>query len=123
MLNLDFSERVVIETDKMAWVSSPSSGVHRKPLAGTEREDGHATSIVRFDKNSSFKPHVHPLGEEIIVLEGVFSDEFGDYEAGSYLRNPPESVHAPFSDEGCTLFVKLEWVLNGLIANLRCVKF
>ncbi|MFG1490632.1 cupin domain-containing protein, partial [Oceanospirillum sp. HFRX-1_2] len=51
--------------------------------------------------------HPHPLGEEIFVLEGVFSDESGDYPAGSYLRNPPGSRHAPFSKEGCTIFVKL----------------
>jgi anti-sigma factor ChrR (cupin superfamily) len=47
------------------------------------------------------------LGEEILVLEGVFSDETGDYPAGTYLMNPPGSSHAPFSKTGCTLFVKL----------------
>ncbi len=31
-----------------------------------------------------------------------------DYPAGSYLRNPPGSQHAPFSTEGCVLFVKLD---------------
>ncbi|MGL5046256.1 MAG: cupin domain-containing protein, partial [Shewanella sp.] len=52
-------------------------------------------------------PHPHPLGEEIFVLEGVFSDETGDYPAGSYLRHPPGSQHTPFSREGCIIFVKL----------------
>jgi anti-sigma factor ChrR (cupin superfamily) len=41
------------------------------------------------------------------VLEGVFSDETGDFPAGTYLRNPPNSAHAPHSEEGCLLFVKL----------------
>ncbi len=41
------------------------------------------------------------------MLDGVFSDEHGDYPAGTYLRNPPGTRHAPFSREGCTLFVKL----------------
>ncbi len=41
------------------------------------------------------------------MLEGVFSDESGDYPAGTYIMNPPGSSHAPFSDSGCTLFVKL----------------
>src|SRR6185369_14358569 len=36
-----------------------------------------------------------------------FSDERGDYPAGSYVRNPPGSRHAPFSDGGCVIFVKL----------------
>ena len=41
------------------------------------------------------------------VLEGVFSDEYGDYPTGSYVRNPPTSHHTPGSAPGCTLFVKL----------------
>jgi hypothetical protein len=50
---------------------------------------------------------VHGGGEEFLVLEGVFQDEHGDFPAGSYVRNPPESRHTPSSAPGCTLFVKL----------------
>ncbi len=48
------------------------------------------------------------MGEEILVLEGVFSDEHGSYEAGTYLRNPPGSRHTPFSRQGCVILVKLD---------------
>ena len=41
------------------------------------------------------------------MLSGTLGDEFGDYGPGTYLKNPPGSSHAPFSEEGCTLFVKL----------------
>ena len=51
------------------------------------------------------------VGEEILVLEGTFSDEHGDFGAGTYFRNGPGSSHAPFSNEGCTLFVKLHQFL------------
>ena len=47
-------------------------------------------------------------GEEIYALEGVFFDETGDYPAGTYIRNLPGSKHEPFTDDGCTLFVKLD---------------
>lgn len=30
---------------------------------------------------------MHPGGEEILVPEGLFRDEDGDYPAGSWLRN------------------------------------
>lgn len=108
MLNMDFTQRVVVETAQVPWVASPSSGVWRKPLEKVQVESGWTTSIVRYDAGSAFKTHQHPMGEEIMVLEGVFSDETGDYPAGSYLRNPPGSAHAPFSKEGCVLFVKLD---------------
>ena len=91
----------------MPWQPSPAQGVWRKPLEREDKESGHTTSIVKYDAGSAFKPHPHPMGEEIFVLEGVFSDEFGDYPAGTYIRNPPNSVHAPFSKEGCVIFVKL----------------
>lgn len=107
MLNMDFSQRVVVHTREQEWQPSPAAGVERKPLAREEAERGHATSIVRYKPGSSFKRHEHPLGEEILVLEGVFSDETGHYPAGTYLRNPPGTGHAPFSEEGCTLLVKL----------------
>ena len=41
------------------------------------------------------------------MLEGVFSDEHGDWPAGTYLLNPEGFRHAPFSESGCLLFVKL----------------
>ena len=107
MLNMDFNQRVVIETSAMDWVPSPAPGVLRKPLAREEKERGHATSIVRYEPGSRFESHGHPLGEEILVLDGVFSDESGSYGPGMYFRNPPGSSHAPFSEEGCLLFVKL----------------
>lgn len=108
LLNMNFDRKVVIETHLQDWLPSPSPGVWRKPLARQEAERGHTTSIVRFDPGSCFTRHEHPLGEEILVLEGVFSDEYGDYGPGSYLRNPPGSGHSPFSRDGCVLFVKLD---------------
>ena len=107
MLNMDFSERLVIETEKVDWIKSPAAGVWRKPLEREAKESGHTTSIVKYDAGASFSTHTHPFGEEIFVLEGVFSDENGDYPAGTYIRNPPNSHHAPFSKEGCVIFVKL----------------
>ncbi len=112
-LNLDFSRRLAIDTSSMDWISSPSDGVKRKPLERENVESGRTTSIVRFAPGSRFSPHTHPHGEEILVLSGVFSDQYGDYPAGTYIRNPPGSAHAPHSDEGCELFVKLDQFVSG----------
>ena len=107
MLNMDFSKPVAINTQDLEWQPSPKAGVWRKLLAREEAERGHATSIVRYDAGAKFPKHEHPQGEEILVLEGTFSDETGDYPAGSYLRNPEGSSHAPFSKDGCIILVKL----------------
>lgn len=107
MLNMDFAKKVVIGSDELDWQKSPMEGVLRKPLAREEAERGHATSIVRYEAGARFRTHEHPLGEEILVLDGTFSDEHGDFGPGTYFRNPPGTSHAPFSKNGCTLFVKL----------------
>ncbi len=111
--NLDMSRIVVINHNEQEWQASPMAGVKRIPLEREAAESGHVSSIVQYAAGSHFSEHFHPQGEEIFVLEGVFSDENGDYPAGSYLRNPPGSHHAPFSEGGCTLFVKLNQFKQG----------
>ena len=107
-INADLSVRAVAHTGRMDWTASPSGTVWRKRvhLVGPP-ESGQVTSIVRYEPGSSFPAHDHPDGEEILVLEGVFSDEHGDWPAGTYLLNPEGFRHAPFSKPGCLLFVKL----------------
>ncbi len=92
----------------MSWAPSPSPTVWRKRIEHHgPAEAGRVTSVVRYDPQSSFHRHPHPEGEEILVLEGVFSDEHGDYPAGTHLLNPEGFQHAPRSTRGCVLFVKL----------------
>jgi anti-sigma factor ChrR (cupin superfamily) len=106
-LNMDRSLRVAIETAAMTWEESPSAGVRRKKLEREAAESGQVTSVVRYDPDSHFHPHMHLRGEEIFVLRGVFEDEHNHYPAGTYLRNPPGTRHAPGSKDGCDLLVKL----------------
>lgn len=118
-LRMDFGRREVVESAKLDWTPSPSGGVLRKPLAREQAERGHATSIVRYEPGARFARHEHPLGEEILVLDGVFSDETGDFGPGTYIRNPPGSGHAPFSKDGCTLFVKLHQMSSRDVSHVR----
>ena len=107
-LNDDFSQRIVARAADAVWTPSPLPGVERRMLDRVGEEVARATSLVRYAPGSRFDRHVHGGGEEILVLEGVFCDEAGEYPAGTYLRNPPGSSHAPSSREGCLLFVKLQ---------------
>ena len=106
-INSDYSKKVVVNHHDLPWIPSPEPGVERRMLDRIGDEVARATSIVRYQAGTQFKTHAHEFGEEILVLDGVFSDELGDYPAGTYLMNPPGSSHAPFSQTGCTLFVKL----------------
>jgi len=110
LIHADLTERAVVDTRAQLWVDSPLPGVERKMLERDGEEVARATSLVRYAEGSAFDPHEHGGGEEFLVLEGVFSDERGDYPAGTYVRNPPGSRHRPFSRDGCMLFVKLRQI-------------
>lgn len=107
-IRADFSERAVVRPGDVEWVSSPMPGVERQMLDRVGREVARATSIVRYAASSRFSEHEHGGGEEFLVLAGVFSDETGDFPAGTYVRNPIGTRHSPHSDPGCTIFVKLQ---------------
>ncbi len=106
-LNADYSKRVVTSTQELPWLDSPMPGVQRRMLERDGEEVARATSIVHYAPKGHFSSHTHGGGEEFFVLEGVFSDEYGDYRAGTYIRNPVGSTHTPYSEEGCTILVKL----------------
>lgn len=106
-INDDLFQPIILHTTELEWVPSPAAGVERRMLYRVGDEVARATSIVRYAPNSTFPPHTHNGGEEILVLAGTFQDEHGDYPAGSYFRNPPGTSHTPAAKEGCTIFVKL----------------
>ena len=106
-IHADLNRTAHVSNEDFEWRASPLPGVERVMLDRVGDEVAVATSLVRYAANARFDPHGHALGEEFIVLEGVFSDEHGDYPTGSYIRNPPGTAHTPHSDPGCVIFVKL----------------
>jgi len=103
-LQQDDVETVVIDVNKSQWHQGMVGGLSVMPLSECK---GEHSALVRWQPGTVFNPHKHWGGEEIYVLEGVFEDEFGRYPAGTWMRNPHLSQHAPFSKEGCIIFVKV----------------
>ena len=112
-INADFSKDAIVRPGEVDWVPSPLPGVERIMLDRIGDEVARATSFVRYAAGSKFDAHEHALGEEFLVIDGVFSDASGDYGPGSYVRNPPGTSHAPWSENGCTIFVKLRQFQEG----------
>ena len=118
-LNADLSRPATVDSAALAWVASPMAGVARRMLERDGDEVARATSVVRYAAGSSFSPHTHGAGEEFLVLDGVFSDETGDFPQGFYVRNPPGSRHKPSSAPGAVILVKLRQMPPQEIASLR----
>jgi anti-sigma factor ChrR (cupin superfamily) len=74
LLNSDFSQRAIVTPDDYQWIPSPQPGVERLMLDRIGREQARATSLVRYAPGSKFPAHSHPGGEEILVLDGIFTE-------------------------------------------------
>ena len=94
-----------IDTRDAAWSPGLVPGLEVMSLHefGTEQ-----VALVKWAPNTEFKSHTHWGGEEIFVIEGEFLDEHGAYPAGSWIRNPHRSKHAPYTDAaGALIYVKV----------------
>ena len=96
-------EQKVINTLTNSWHPGLVEGLQVMQLHthGTEN-----VALVKWKPGTVFQRHTHFGGEEIYVIEGVFEDEHGTYPQGTWIRNPHGSVHTPFSEEGCLIYVK-----------------
>ena len=113
-INANFRIFAATNFDPTKYIASPAYGVNRFMLDRIGDEKARATTIVEYSPNSKFPEHTHIGGEEFLVLKGTFKDQFGEFPAGTYVRNPIDSVHAPWVDEdGCTIMVKLLQMAEG----------
>ena len=105
--NLNEGEKIdVIWRKKPIWIIKRSkemidsidtiAGKYKDPNSSNKEQQPEFAN----NKYRSLKP-------EILVLEGVFHDEFGQYPKGSWIRTPHLSKHTPFTkEEGALIFVK-----------------
>ena len=88
---------VRLDTAKTSWLPGLVAGLSVMPLHQHQHEH---TALVRWQPETYFQPHGHFGGEEILVLSGVFEDEFGCYPENTWIRSPHMSRHQPFSRSG-----------------------
>lgn len=72
------------------------------------RTDSPAVAILRYAPGARVPLHLHTGLETIFVLDGVQSDERGDYAKGSLILNPEGTSHSVWSDTGCAVLIQWE---------------
>lgn len=65
-----------------------------------------AVAVLRYAPGASVPRHLHTGLETILVLDGVQSDERGDYPAGSLVLNAEGSSHSVWSSDGCVVLIQ-----------------
>lgn len=94
--------QTVLNTNEMPWHAGLVEGLNVMQLHNFGVEH---VALVKWDPFTHFNKHQHWGGEEILVLDGIFYDEKGQYPQGTWIRNPHLSAHVPFTKEGGALIL------------------
>jgi len=106
----DDNTQTVIDSNSAKWLPGVVNGLSVMPL---HEHGGEHVALVKWEPHTTFNPHQHWGGEEILVLEGTFYDEHGAYPKGSWLRSPHLSQHTPYTkQDGALIYVKVGHLAN-----------
>ncbi len=94
-----------IDYRQVDWEPGRGPGIYRKMLRGNREKE--YTSLLKLEPNTRFPKHLHPAGEELVVLEGRIQIEGNWYESGCYVYTPPGAIHDVVSDTGATMLLRM----------------
>jgi len=103
MLTSDSEQRRIDTHEDSRWLPGPTEGTEVLAL------HGHGTGnvmLIRWSEMASFKPGLDPMGEEVLVLKGMLRDVYGEYPAGSWIRNPVETWQSWGANAGTVVYYK-----------------
>lgn len=108
-INDDYDQSVSIHENNINWDISEEFQYKEKLLSldGTRK-----TSILELNKDSKLSEVSHIEDVEILVLEGTYSNEFGNFEKGTYLNLPCEDQLKVFCKKSCKIFKRANYLLS-----------
>jgi anti-sigma factor ChrR (cupin superfamily) len=95
---------ITLDTGTLPWQPGWAEGITWKTLY---TQDGYPKQIRlhRFEAGAGPFAHDHAHGEELFAVDRAFQNEHGAYPAGTWIRNPAGSRHAPLSRDGAVVLV------------------
>jgi anti-sigma factor ChrR (cupin superfamily) len=81
----------------------PGIDVHWLMLGGSTEP---TIAVLKYAAGSRVPRHRHVGLETIVVLDGMQSDENGDYGPGTVVLNPPGSEHSVWTAQGCVVLIQ-----------------
>jgi anti-sigma factor ChrR (cupin superfamily) len=81
-----------------AWRATRYRGVFWLPIeVASVNGTQDAVALIRMDPACGYPEHRHVGIEDVFVLQGGYRDELGVHVAGSFVRYPAGSRHAPIA--------------------------
>ncbi len=102
----------ITKSKNILWEPLIEKGVHYEGIFVKSLHFDKATNrsksiLLKFEKGASYPFHIHPAGEEILVLEGsceIFGETLNHED---YLYTPPTGKHSVTTKTGCVLFLSI----------------
>lgn len=82
-------------------------GISVKSLQFDKATNRSKAILLKFYEGAFYPYHIHPAGEEILVLEGSCEIHRETLAQGDYLYTPPMGKHSVKSKTGCVLFLSI----------------
>lgn len=105
-MNSNYDQKISINTKALEWEATEVKGVFKKPLSS---KDDTQTALIKLDKNTVLSQVSKLNSVEILVLEGTYVNEYGEFSQGTYLRLPQEDESLVTSIDGCIVFRKINY--------------
>ena len=88
-----------LDTNRIKWSQSGSSGFHYKQLM-EEPAASLRTCLMKVDAGAFSPMHAHGDLEQIYILEGSLYDQDNTYQAGQFIVRAPGTMHTTGSKNG-----------------------
>jgi anti-sigma factor ChrR (cupin superfamily) len=84
----------MFDFSSIKWRATRYEGIFLHVLRKDE-ETGDHTVLIRMEPGCGYPAHRHNGMEEVLILQGGYSDQSGEHRAGQYVVNEAGSTHHP----------------------------
>lgn len=103
----------MFDFSSIEWRATRHKGIFLHVLRRDERT-GDSTVLIRMEPGCAYPAHRHVGLEEVLILQGGYSDREGEYRAGQYLVNEAGSAHRPTALDGPEDCILLAFAHGGI---------
>ena len=89
----------MLSLESIEWRETRHRGIYLHFLRRDEAT-GDATVFIRMQPGCGYPAHRHTGPEEVLILQGGYSDQRGLHQAGDYIINEAGSAHHPIALDG-----------------------
>ncbi len=115
MINVEYDKSISLDEANIKWQYDDILNCHKKIFSLDEDKE---TSLIKFDKDSSFKNSKRINSVEIFILAGTYSNEYGDFAKGTYLKLPKEDESKITTSNNCEIFKKINYSQNTIETSI-----